>query len=208
MKSQEFENKTGNRSLLDQENLRRLTVEFEIDFENKPEFHNYAYIKCTGRKMGLSYGKPTPLAARLTNDNLFVMEGMPIPSMHVAKSEVEEIRWVYNQISGIERGTMEIAIVAPKPSQVKLCRILEKSYISINNKKDERIHLLSEPRELPANIARLYWLGATEKNVFPDTNMSEKRKQLILIKRLVSDNIFVSKVGSDTNFADVLIQYL
>ena len=88
--------------MLDQENLRRLTAEFEINFENELKFNNYADIKRSGRKMGLSYGKPKPLAARLTNDNLFVMEGMPIPSMHVAKSKVEEIRWVCNQISGIE----------------------------------------------------------------------------------------------------------
>ena len=55
LKSQEFENETGNRSLLDQENLRRLTVEFEINFENDSKFHNYAYIKRSGRKMGLPY---------------------------------------------------------------------------------------------------------------------------------------------------------
>ncbi|HIO78869.1 TPA: hypothetical protein EYG59_09825 [Candidatus Poribacteria bacterium] len=134
------------------------------------------------------------------------MEGMPIPSMHVAKSKVEEIRWVYNQISGIEHCTAEIAIL--RQSQAKLRRILEKNHISINNKKDEGIHLLSDLRELPANIVVLYWLDATEGNVFPDTNMSERRKQLCLIKQLVSAYIFVSKVGSDTNSADALIQYL
>ena len=92
------------------------------------------------------------------------MEGMPIPSMHVAKSEVEEIRWVYNQI-GIERGTAEIAIVAPKPSQVKLRRILEEDYISTNNKKDEGIHLLSDLRELPANIVILYRLDGRGRRI-------------------------------------------
>ena len=73
------------------------------------------------------------------NDNLFVMEGLPIPSMHVAKSKVDEIRWVYNQISGIEHCTSEIAIL--RQSQAKLRRILEKDYVSTNNKKDERIHI-------------------------------------------------------------------
>ena len=55
LKSQEFENKTGNRSLLDQENLRRLTAEFEINFENELKFHNYADIKRLGRKMSSPY---------------------------------------------------------------------------------------------------------------------------------------------------------
>lgn len=67
---------------------------------------------------------------------------------------------------------------------------------------------LRDLRELPANIVILYWLDATEGNVFPDTNMSARCKQLCLIKQLVSAYIFVSKVGSDTNSADALIQYL
>ena len=92
------------------------------------------------------------------------MEGMPIPSMHVAKSKVEEIRWVYNQISGIEHCTSEIAIL--RQSQAKLRRILEKDYVSTNNKKDEGIHLLSDLRELPANIVILYRLDGTGETYF------------------------------------------
>ena len=114
------------------------------------------------------------------NDNLFVMEGLPIPSMHVAKSKVDEIRWVYNQISGIEHCTSKIAILCQ--SQAKLRRILEEDYISTNNKKDEGIHLLSDLRELPANIVILYRLDGTGGDIFPDINVSERRKQLCLIK--------------------------
>ena len=68
------------------------------------------------------------------------------------------------------------------------------------------IYLVNQENSMPMSqdcVGLARW-----RNVFPDTNMSEKRKQLILIKRLVSDNIFVSKVGSDTNSADALIQYL
>ena len=78
--------------------------------------------------LGLPYGKPKTLATRLTNDNLFVMEGMLILSMRVAKNKVEEIRWVYNQIIGIKNCTAEMAIIAPKSNKTAQ-DTGEKSYI-------------------------------------------------------------------------------
>ena len=206
LESQAFEN--ANVSVVNQEDLRMLTVEFEMNCENDPKLHTNTYLRCSSRKTGLSYSKPRPIAARLTNHDIFAMEDMPIPSMHVAKSEVEEIKWVYNQISSAECSVTEIAIIARKRHQAILCRLLEKSHIPINNERDQGIYLLSELGKLPANIAILYWLDATEENVFPDMSMFKKRKQLRLMKESVSDYIFVSKVGSNTNFAEALIAYL
>ena len=101
-----------------------------------------------------------------------------------------------------------IAIIARKRHQAILCRLLEKSHIPINNERDQGIYLLSGLGKLPANIAILYWLDATEENVFPGMSMFKKRKQLRLMKESVSDYIFVSKVGSNTNFAEALTAYL
>ena len=78
----------------------------------------------------------------------------------------------------------------------------------INNKRTKGIYLLSELEKLPANTARLYWLEATEENVFPSMTKFAKREQLHLIKESASDYTFVSKVGSDTKFAKALMAYL
>ena len=130
------------------------------------------------------------IAALHTNHDIFVMAGMPLPSMHVAKSEIEEIKWVYNQISDTEHSVTETAIIASGRHRKMLRRMFEKNHIPINNKRDQSIYLLSESRELSANIAMLYWLDATEENVFPGMSMSEKRKRLRLIKESVSNSIF------------------
>ena len=206
LESQAFEN--ANVSRLNQEDLRIFTVEFEMNCENDPKLHAYTYLRCSNKKTGLPYSKPRPIVARRTNHDILVMEDMPMPNMYVAKSEIEEIKWVYNQISSAKCDITEIAVIVRKQDQAMLRKLLEKSHMPINNKRNKGIYLLNKPEKLPAKIARLYWLEATEENVFPGMTKFEKREQLRLIKESVSDYIFVSKVGSETKFAKTLMAYL
>ena len=206
LESQAFEN--ANVSRLNQEDLRIFTVEFEMNCENDPKLHAYTYLRCSNKKTGLPYSKPRPIVARRTNHDILVMKDMPMPNMYVAKSEIEEIKWVYNQISSAKCDITEIAVIVRKQDQAMLRKLLEKSHMPINNKRNKGIYLLNEPEKLPANIARLYWLEATEENVFPSMTKFAKREQLHLIKESASDYTFVSKVGSDTKFAKALMAYL
>ena len=186
----------------------RLTMEFEINFKNDPRLHTHTYVRCSGRKRYVPYREARPLTSRRTIHDIFVMEGMPIPSMHVATSEAAEIKWVCDQITRENLPLVRIAVIAKKQQYAKLRRILEKNCIPINNKVNEGIFLLSEPEGLPANIATLFWLDATEENVFPNASSYEKSNQIRIIKKRVSGYIFVSKVGWETNFSTALINQL
>ena len=128
--------------------------------------------------------------------------------MHVAVSEAEEIKWVCDQITRENLSSVGIAVIAKKQQHAKLRRILEKDCIPISNKVNEGIFLLNEPEGLPANIATLFWLNATEENVFPNVSPYEKSNQIRIIKKRVLDYIFISKVGRETNFSSALINQL
>ena len=118
-------------SSLNKEDLCRLTMELEINSENDPRLHAYTYVRCSSRKRGLSYGGTRPLTSCRLSHDIFVMEGMPIPSMHVAVSEAEEIKWVCDQITRENLSSVGIAVIAKKQQHAKLRRILEKDCIPI-----------------------------------------------------------------------------